>query len=168
MSEAGLSDEIDSCRFLFLRDLSESKKSGLRLLVEEADASPTERTAVLPGITLKVRPIVSDRASRSFELLWEDYVAYAVRNESCTAFDKEEVAVSGHLLRVYEKSHFLDYVDKATIAKGIHSAPLKHTNIVCLNHIVDVVALEFPVIKRVTARFQLGRSKLFAWLNRAD
>ena len=150
MIDPGISPEIDSCRYLFLRSFGEPRDNSLQLLVEEADASRTEETLTIGSVELKgTRPILSDETSRTFELMWEHYVAYAVRNESFTVEDKDELADSGRLLRIYRKSYFLNYVERATIARPEYPGPLTHVCVVCLNHIIDVVAVDLPVIRQL-------------------
>ncbi len=143
-----ISLEIDSCRYVFLRSLSEPKDNSLRLLIQEADTSTVEESVTVGGVVLKgTHAILSSETSRTFELVWEHYIAYAVRNESFTVEDKEEVADSGRLLRIFSKSHYLDYIKKATIAGPEHPGPIIHACIICLNHIIDVAAVDLPVTR---------------------
>ena len=141
-------DEIDACKYLFLRELGEPEENSLRLVIEEAKADgPPEDFEVWPGKIIQgTRPIESDWTCRAFELVWPTYVSYSVRNESFCTPDEAE-AWEGRLFCLYTKSHFLDYVARATFASSDYPGPLRHWGINCLNHIVDVVSAEEPRIR---------------------
>lgn len=142
-----LSAEVDSCKYLYLREVSEPRDNRLRLLVEEAtDAGPSQ-SIQLPGLDITGCPIESTLSCRLFELVWDFYVAYSVRNESFVARNETET-YSGRLLNVYQKSHFLAYVSAATFASNDHAGPLHHIGVNCLNHIIDVVSTKTPTISR--------------------
>ena len=143
-----LSAEIDACKYIYLRKIFEPQDNKLILIIEEANASITEGSISLPGgVTLKGSEIRSDVNSRLFELTWDFYVAYSVRNESFVTRDESEKIESGRLLQVYSNSKFLDYVASSTFATDEHPGPTKHIEIVCLNHIVDVISTKFPEIR---------------------
>jgi hypothetical protein len=147
MTENGLPSEIDSCECLYLRSLSEPQDNSLRLILQEAGASPMEMTVRIGDVDFKgLRPIESTASSRTFEVLWRRYVAYAVLNESFTGGDTQHEVFSGRLLRIYKQSQFLDYVQSATFAGPEYPGPLTHIRVLCLNHIVDVIAVDLPSI----------------------
>jgi hypothetical protein len=106
--------EIDSCHCLFLREITLPKENALRLLLEEAFVMRDEvtvsvgRTEIMGG-----HPVRAIEGSRLFEIIWDLYVAYSVRNESYVTRDESE-EFSGRFARIYSKSHFLDYVSHAT------------------------------------------------------
>src|SRR5688572_22970582 len=144
-----LSVDIESCRYLFLRQIAEPADNRLHVVVEEAKIGP-EISAVRVGeveIT-DCRPVESTADCQLFEIDWDSYVAYSVRNESYASADDAEEVISGGLLRLYARSHFLDYVSRTTFACGDYPGPLHHVELVCLNHIVDVVATELPRVSR--------------------
>ena len=142
-------EEIDSCRYLFLRDLSEPEENTLRVVVEEAKADgPPEDLEILGKVIRGTIPIDSDESCRLFELVWSSYVAYGVRNESFTAWDDSE-EWQGRLFRLYSKSHFRDYVSRATFASNEYPGPLRHWSLLCENHLVDVVACVEPAVRRL-------------------
>jgi len=141
--------EIDSCKYLFLREISEPQENRIRLLVEEAGAIGEKVSLNLPGTVITDwRPIEATADSRLFELVWNFYVAYSVRNESFVARDGSET-FSGRLFNVYSRSHFLDYVSTATFARKEHPGPLHHFGVNCLNHIIDVISTEPPKIRQL-------------------
>jgi hypothetical protein len=141
-----LADGLNDCKYLYLRELGEPRDNELRIVVEEA--SVTSNAASAAGPLSAYGPIESNEASRLFELRWENYVAYSVSNESFATTDEVE-QFSGRLYRLYSCSHFLDYVRKATFATDEYPGPLRHVGILCLNHIVDIAAVEEPMIRRL-------------------
>jgi hypothetical protein len=64
---------------------------------------------------------------------------------SCGKYEDEEYA--GRLLRLYSKSHFLEFIAKDT---GAHSEPYRHYKIACLNHVIDVVATSVPELQSLS------------------
>jgi hypothetical protein len=139
-------DEIDSCKWIYLRELGEPEQNSLRLVIEEAKADgPHEDIEVLPGKVLTgMRTIESDWTCRAFELVWPTYVAYSVRNESYCIGDNTE-QWEGRLFRLYSRSHFLEYVARATVV--LNSGTLRLWGIQCLDHVVDVVSTDEPQIR---------------------
>jgi len=152
-------EEIDSCKYLYLREIGEPVDNSLRLLIEEAKADgPPEDCELLPGKVISgLRSIESDETCRMFEILWPSYVAYSVRNESFTQIDNDEIW-TGRLFCEFSKSHFLDYVVRATFASADYPGPLRHWGINCLNHVVDVVSSVEPQIQCTVGQKATGRS----------
>ncbi|HEY1602366.1 MAG TPA: hypothetical protein VGG64_22380 [Pirellulales bacterium] len=142
-------NEIDSCRYLYLRAVDEPEELRLRVVVDEARATGSpEDLGVAGNVVSGYGPIVSDVGCRSFELIWASYVAYSVRNESFCCLDKAE-AWTGRLLCKYSKSHFLNYVKQATIARDDYPGPVHHWGVNCLNHIVDVASIVEPTVRLI-------------------
>ena len=142
-------DEIDACKYLFLREIGEPDENELRVVVEEAKADgPPEDRKILGHVIHGTRAIESDESSRLFELVWPSYVAYCVRNESYTSWDDSE-AWEGTLFRLYSKSHFRDYIAAGTCASDDYPGPLQHWSLVCLRHIIDVVGSVEPKVRRL-------------------
>jgi len=96
-----------------------------------------------------LHPVKSTDASRVFEIIWDRYVAYSVRNESFVTPDDFEESAWGRRVRLYSRSHFLEYVSRATFACDEHPGPLQHVGVHCENHIVDVVSAHAPRIRRL-------------------
>jgi hypothetical protein len=144
--------EIDSCYSLFLREISEPRANSLLLLIEEASVLPEEIAVAVGGTELTgCHPIRPVEGSRLFELIWDRYVAYSVRNESYVSRDESE-EFSGRFARIYSKSHFLDYVCRATFARSEYPGPLQHIELVSECHIIDVVSTEPPRVRQIRQR----------------
>ena len=89
----------------------------------------------------------------SYELFWDRYFTFMVRDEGAAAFRKEEVYL-GLGVRLFRKSWLLDSISE--LSNGSHEipevrGPVKHFGIYCLNHIVDVLAYENPLVSEKNA-----------------
>lgn len=142
--------EIDSCEYLFLRDMREPRENSLRLMVEAGSAIPEASTLIIAGTAITgCHKVESNEQSPLFEILWEIYVAYSVRNESYVGPDApEEVSAGGHM-RLYSKSNFLEYIAHTTFACPEYPGPLQHVRINCECHIIDIVSTALPRIRRI-------------------
>ena len=146
MTETDVFSKINSCKYLYLHELGEPRDNSLRLVIHSARTEPlgTGVEGLRPQASTWA-PIIPTKDSHRFELTWPNYVAYAVRDESFAQSSLNEI-FSGHLARVYKKSDFLAYVEKATFAGPDYPGPLTHVSILCLNHIIDVVAVGLPAV----------------------
>lgn len=141
--------DIDSCEYLYLREISEPADNELRLLIEEAGTRLESSSLDLKvtGVEFSnLSPIESSDESRLFEVTWETYIAYSVRNESFAKIDPYEEH-EGTRACLYSKSRFLDYVANATFASEDYPGPFRHIGINCLNHIIDVISTSVPTIR---------------------
>jgi hypothetical protein len=141
---SAITDAINSCGSLFVSEVVELDNQSLRLVIAEGlpdgdAASLTIGGAVISGGT-RIR--VTEN-SRLFELTWDSYVAYSVRNESYAQPSDHEV-FEGNRFRIYSKSHFIDYVRHATFACNEHPGPTRHYGVVCENHVIDIVSVVAP------------------------
>lgn len=142
-------NELDQCRFLSLNQISEPQDNSLRVLVEEARSSGIPEDITIAGTTIRgTQSIISDASCAAFELVWDTYIAYSVRNESFVSGNDYE-QFEGRLFCIYSTSHYLDYIRKDTIASPDYPGPFQHYSINCLNHIIDVVAIHAPRITKV-------------------
>lgn len=139
--------DLDTCHSLFLCEIGEPEQNCLRLLIEDAFVLPQEATIRFGNSEITGgRPVESTENSRLFEVTWNNYVAYNVANESySTRTESEEF--SGRLARLYSKSHFLEYISRATLVSKEYPGPLRHVQIICECHIVDAVSTEFPQVR---------------------
>jgi|HubBroStandDraft_4_1064222.scaffolds.fasta_scaffold289344_1 hypothetical protein len=144
--------ELDECASLYLREISEPKQNSLRLLIEEAEVMPEEVAIRFVGREMGTGHLVRSTAnSRLFEIVWDNYVAYSVTNESYTTRNESE-EYSGRLARLYRKSHFLDYIALATLACQEYPGPLHHFQLVCECHMIDAVSTRSPRIEQMRPR----------------
>jgi hypothetical protein len=143
------SDEMDDCRALFLAQIEETGRNSLKLVVAEGLPVGEPETLTTGGVTFPncTRIELTDQ-SRIFELIWMYYIGYAVLNESFASVNDDE-QYKGRRFRVYSKSRFLDYMSRATFACDEHPGPTRHYCVACEDHIVEVLAVDPPVVTRV-------------------
>ena len=127
---------------LYLTEIGEPADNDLRVVVLKADGrGPIESTAV--G---EARRILPSEACPAFELIWYDYVAYAVRSESYARFEDGEIP-SEDSFKVRSASAFLAYVKATTFATNNSPGPLIHWSLDTLNHCLDVVSATPPEVR---------------------
>jgi hypothetical protein len=135
---------------LYLTEIGEPSENRLRIVVAEGvlgNPSPIN----LAGVDLgEGRPIEITNESRRFELNWDDYVAYVVRNESFWKAEPEEPRMVNQLQRRFD-SAFPEFVSTTTFADDDYPGPLQHWALTTLNHCVDVVSVQPPRVQQVAA-----------------
>jgi hypothetical protein len=142
--------EIDSCRYLALREITELGSNSLRLRVEEELPSPEAVSIEIGGTIISdCHSVRRTKDSQTFDIVWKSYVSYMVTNELFSPMDGPEQVSSGRQLRIYTKSHFLDFVSRTTIASSEYPGPLQHIAIITNDHIIDVVSVEDPHIRKI-------------------
>ena len=138
--------ELNFCKYVYLREISEPGNKQLRLVLEEATPARKLESVVVEGVKFTdLRALETTELSRLFEVTWDSYIAYSVRDESIAAFDPYDVIESGRVACVYSTSRFLDYVSLATTAER----PFRHIGMHCLNHIVDVASMRLPAVREL-------------------
>jgi hypothetical protein len=134
-------DEINDCSSLFLDEIVELDHQRLRLVISEGLPDGNPVSLKIGGTTISGATRIEVTAeSRVFELIWTTYVGYSVRNESYAQPSEDEV-YEGNRLRIYSKSPFIDYISRATLACDEYPGPTRHYELVCENHIVDIVSV---------------------------
>jgi hypothetical protein len=131
-------------RYFYLEEIGELDGNTLRLVVQEAVAQGTETD--IPETALTGRAIVPVSTARPLELVWENYIAYAVRNESY-AIPVEGQPPLESMLSEQFKSAFLTFVAHSTLATAEYPGSYRHWELVCLDHVVDVASTMAPVVR---------------------
>ena len=133
---------------LYVTEIGEPSENELRIVVAEGLIG--EPTAIeFAGHDLgEGRPIEISDASRSFEIWWDNYVAYAVRDESYWKAEEGEPRLADHLNRRYG-SAFQRYVSETTFADNVYPGPLEHWCLITLNHMVDVISVGPPRVTKL-------------------
>ena len=147
-------ESMNTHKYLEMIEIQETYKDILRIVIAEAGVSESgpqlteesEPNETLRSILNESKAIEVGDDSQVYEILFEDYIAYAVTNESYAAGVIPE-EYTGRLARVYSKSAFLNYIKQGTIATSEYPGEFMHYGFCCLNQIVDVVSQEPPVIK---------------------
>jgi hypothetical protein len=135
--------KIDASKYLYLGKLFEPRCNSLTIILEEATTADTG-DGTDSEISTSYVAIQATPACSVFTLHWDSYISYCVTEEmhgSCGDYEGEEY--SGRLLRIYSKSHFLDFIGRDT---GAHFHPYRHYKIACLNHVIDIASSEAPQI----------------------
>jgi hypothetical protein len=151
---------IDVCTYLFATDVRELEELTLRLTLVEAKAQApilaTEDTGPLAALREGSSPIGQDETCRQFQVVFDrnHMISYAVLNESYGRYPQPPEIFTGKLFRIFSESHLLEFTERTTYASGGHPAPLMHFEIVCLNHVFDVIATAPPTITVGSDAFQ--------------
>jgi hypothetical protein len=143
-----IAKSLDSCHSLFLQEIGEPQENMLRLLLVEAKRSDEAESMQVGGAMIEdLHRVQATDESRAFELIWNQYILYAVTNESFASPNGEKTEDSGRLLRCYSQSPFLDYVARTTLATKEYPGPYTHVRVLSENHIVDVVSTVIPSLR---------------------
>jgi hypothetical protein len=156
-----LTQMIDSCYTIFVREISEPEENVLRVVLQEAEVSAETVSHKIGGAVIenlhRVEPMES---SRTFVLKWNQYIAYSVTNESFASPDGDsDVRASGRLFRTYSKSHFLDFVSRATIASEQYPGPFTHFCVVSECHVIDIISTQMPEIQMLRTGPVIARDR---------
>jgi hypothetical protein len=161
MADSTIIEQLDSVKYLYLREISEADKNAfntLRIIVEEAvdnyggtvSSTVLERPE-LQGLLKGAHPIESVEGCKLFQMDWKHYVAYLVTEElvgSNAANGYDDECYEGRLFREYSKSHFLDHISRNT---GGHIAELRHYKLICLDHLIDIASYHEPEVTLISA-----------------
>ena len=140
---------------LWVVEYGEIDEDGLTVSLIEAKTSTDFEDTEL-GPAQRVRP---DHSSSVFKVTWNDYVAFAVRNESFAL--PEDGTPIGYGLGTRAQSHFRAYVAASTFADIACPGPLTHWYLNAEWHCFDVISANAPRIsefgpeeaERVRARY---------------
>jgi len=150
--------ELNDCKYLFADSIREIEELTLELVVTEAKPQALgsgredrhfEGLAEVQALLADSRPIESDMTCRSFKLIFDrrEMVSYAVLNESYGRYPEAPEEFTGKLFRVFSRSHLLEFTKRTTHASDEYpGGALQHYEVVCLNHVVDVICTGPPRI----------------------
>ncbi len=133
--------------YLFLDEIVEPETNSLRISINRASISPKSEDVSFDEYTINdVYPIEIDKTLPVIHIEFDSYVSYSIFDESFHFVNREDEFM-GNSVRLFTKSTFLDYISKGTIALDIYSyKELFHYQIVCLDHIIDIVSFDKPDI----------------------
>lgn len=148
--------QINNHKYLYLDKLVEINDLELEVYIDEARADYETKENFQDILAFappsEINPIITDDKCKKYKLVFKNYIAFSVRNETFTNWDAEE-NFDGNLLRRYTKSKFLDYVENSTstdyAVNLMNAESFFHIGICCLNQIIDVACLEEPLIEEV-------------------
>jgi hypothetical protein len=151
-------DEMGACKSFFLLEYSEPATNSLRILVVEAKVSPQAVPINFGGRSMgEGFPVRIEPDSAKFELVWDLYILYQIVNESYggSPEDSKEGVVS-NLVRVYKSSNLLRYVKSSIVASDEYPGKAVHYEIVCEQHVVDVICHVRPKCRRIGPALQIN------------
>ncbi|WP_155592218.1 hypothetical protein [Lysinibacillus cavernae] len=133
--------------YIFLDKIMEPGTNSLRVSINRAVLSSKSEDVNFAEHTLyNVYPIEIDKTLPVLNIEFDSYVSYSVSDESFH-FVNQEDEFTGHAVRLFTKSSYLDFISNGTIAQEIYSyKELFHYQIVCLDHIIDIVSFDKPSI----------------------
>ena len=141
----------------FLLSLSDDQDLTLRVVIAfpkdgEAGTDPRSLNEKVKELLDKYVPVGADM-DQVYEIVFENYILYQMRNESYTSWDEYEVR-KGRYLIVFERSRLLDYYEDAIFdfdSEETRKTQRKHYGIYTENHILDIISNEPPKIRRIGA-----------------
>lgn len=144
-------DEINALKYLFLKKMENLPANRLSITVKEATISEEEEDLIISDKNIgSAKRILADGPGKEYEFFFKSYGAYSVVNESFSIYQDDEKRV-GRLFCIYSKSHYLDFVHNDTLVDDIYdyNGELKHYAINCLDHIINIVTIDEPAIKKI-------------------
>ena len=137
-------------RYLRFHDLATAPGySDLTVWVDGAEPSETTGPAgtgydAIDRALGPVRAVETGPGLLRYRVIFRDFVAFSVRNESFALPEEGEDLASP--LRLYRRSRFLDFVQSSTFAEDALAAQVRHIGLVTLDQVVDVSVLDDPEI----------------------
>ena len=143
---------INDCEYLFVESVRESEALTLELTVTEAKPQarinvPRSESAI-EALRTGSKTIEKDSTCRLFRLIFisNHMVSCSVLNECYGGYPEPPEQFTGNLFRVFTWSHLLEFTKRTTCVSDEYPGVLQHYQIVCLNHIVDVICTAPPRI----------------------
>lgn len=134
---------------VFLKQLNEPFDNQLQLQFHQSVTSETPESISTDGIELRdVYAIEIDESLPILQLEFNDYIAYSVRNESYAANGDDQF--EGVSFRIYQESAYLRFIEDSTCANDVYPGPYVHYGIVCMNHVIDIVAVNEPIVTEIS------------------
>lgn len=154
MLEFGTDNPICGNQAPFVLGISDDADNTLRISIaisvigtEGVGAENIEDSRVQVVLSNK-RPVFPDKR-HSYEIVFERYIMYQVRNESFCSRDSYEICKGKYLL-IFERSRLLDQLQMITDCQfdngSYYPGKWKHYGIYTQNHIIDVVSQYEPVV----------------------
>lgn len=129
--------------------LIEPDINALRIFISRCKTSEISEDLVIgKNIISDVYSVDTDMYLPILQIDFESYIAYSVTNDSYTSWDDYEV-FEGKAFRIYSKSRYLDFINTHTFADKDYLGLFVHYGIICLNHIINIVSVDKPVVKEI-------------------
>lgn len=141
-----MNDSLPSDAILWMCAIGEPRTNDLRVVVAEAKRG-SEPVETEFGLATPIRP---DLTSQVYEVVWSNYVAYNVRNETYFQPEPGEV-LGGPPLDVRTSSAYLTYIAASTFATNDYPGVLSHWRLYLEWHCIDVVSVDAPSVRSMDA-----------------
>ena len=150
------SENEDIFTMPFLIKALEEEDNILKLIValpqkENVTEKMDITTPNLKDILEKAVPIYANE-DELYEIVFDSYLFHITRNESYTGLDTEEI-IKGKYFVILEKSRILDFMPKLVecgLIEAMYPNGYVHYGVYCQNHIIDIIATDEPVIKKLS------------------
>ncbi len=146
-------ESINSHGCIYLGNISEPQDNSLRLVLEEGSFDDEERP--LDPLMCEILGIPApdpDKQTDIYEVIFNSYIGYTVLDESYVQAPHSSDETPLPVFRVYQQSKYLDFIKDSTQAVITHEGKLQQYSFKCLNHLIDVIASEPPVIRNIAKR----------------
>lgn len=140
----------------FLSVMTEGPDNELHIVISATDVGKVgsevyTENDVLNDILSECRPITPDY-NIQYEIYFENYIIYQVRNESFATYFADEIRCGTYLI-VFEKSRFLDNLNTITYTfksddGTCYPGNWTHYGIYTQNQVIDIISHYPPVISR--------------------
>jgi hypothetical protein len=150
-------EELSACQHLFLGAASEPRANSLKIEVIEGRVSRVAVPVEVAGQSLgQGFPMSVDETCARYELTWNSYVLYQVTNELFGQKEESQDGILGNSASIYRFSGLLEYVVRSTIASDEYPGKLAHYQIICADHVIDVISAERPECLRISRTLQVN------------
>lgn len=136
--------EINSCKYLFLERLYEPEANSLCAIVTEGIVGKIVEPAPYFPDAQPIEPL-----GRHFEIVWDTYVGYCVKNESFATPEGPD-GWTGQKFSMLESSRYMDYMlPDREMAEFVLNQKTHHWALICGDHVIEVVSVSEPSIRRI-------------------
>lgn len=125
------------------------KESGYEISLVSISSEPRTNDAELRIIVNRSKEVSDlliyphpDSQVKTIQIDFPNYITYAVVYDDYTVWNDNHL-YTGDSFRIYEKSSYLDYVQKEF---RVQDKNLKHYSLACFEHQVDIISEYEPII----------------------
>lgn len=142
----------------FLLNVNEDEDNNVRFTISltceeeiHAEINDVEQNSIYN--ILKNKNLIRKDEKEIYEISFERYILYQIRNESFCSWDDYELR-QGKFFIIFEKSRLLDTLPLITDCQigddgEAYPGKWKHYGIYCQNHIIDIISHNEPIIKKL-------------------
>jgi hypothetical protein len=142
-------EESGGCTCLLLEELTELESNSLRIRVVEAIESRVPEPIEVAGHSMgEGFPVRTTADSAKFELVWHSYVLYQLTNESFAEAQRPSEGRVAESVATFDSSSFLEFIARSARASNEFAG----YQIICSDHIIDVVSAQRPDGHRIGKR----------------